>query len=425
MENETMIEIHDLVKTYKIYDKPIDRLKESLSLTHKQYSREFHALNGVNLTVKKGENIGIIGTNGAGKSTLLKIITGVLSPTSGSVTVNGKISALLELGAGFNPEYTGLENIYLNGTMMGYTREEVDVKVEGILQFADIGDFIYQPVKTYSSGMFARLAFAVAINVEPEILIVDEALSVGDVFFQAKCYKKFEELKEKGTTILFVSHALGTIAKYCDRVVFLNKGTKIAEGSPKDMVDLYKKYLVKQEPSQIDKHTDYVDEVGEILQNEGQWKTKLVQNPRINSYGNMKGEIVDFAIVDYNNRITNNITKGKMFSIKIRVKFHATIEDPIFAFTILNMQGTELTGTNTMYEETGVLLVNDQDEKIVTFTQEMNLQGGEYLLSLGLTGYNNGEFTVYHRLYEVCNLIVISEKNTVGFYDMKSVIEIE
>ncbi len=197
-------------------------------------------MNDVSFQVGQGETVGIIGTNGSGKSTILKIITGVLNPTDGEVKVNGRISALLELGAGFNMEYTGIENIYLNGTMIGFTKEEIDEKLQDILDFADIGDFVNQPVKTYSSGMFVRLAFAVAINIEPEILIVDEALSVGDVFFQTKCYHKFEEFKKMGKTILFVSHDLGSIGKYCDRVVLLNKGVKLAEGKPKDMIDLYK-----------------------------------------------------------------------------------------------------------------------------------------------------------------------------------------
>lgn len=427
MSNELMIEIRDLTKVYKMYDKPIDRLKESLSITHKQYSKDFYALNNINLEIHRGENIGIIGTNGAGKSTLLKIITGVLSPTSGTVKVNGKISALLELGAGFNPEYTGLENIYLNGTMIGYTREEVDAKVDGILQFADIGDFIHQPVKTYSSGMFARLAFAVAINVEPEILIVDEALSVGDVFFQAKCYKKFEELKANGTTILFVSHDLSSVNKYCDRAVLLNKGNKVAEGIPKDMIDLYKKYLVNQAPEIDDSETEENkrDEVEYIRQSGGLWKEKLVLNPNINAYGNGMGEIIDFAIIDDKNSITNILSKGSQFSIKMRVRFNEVIEDPIFAFTILNMHGVDITGTNTMYEDAGILVVEAGEEKIVTFTQPIDLQGGSYLLSLGLTGYRNGDFTVYHRLYEICDIVVISEKNTVGFYDMNSTVEVE
>ena len=198
------------------------------------------------MEIHQGETVGIIGVNGSGKSTILKIITGVLSATSGTMEINGRISALLELGAGFNMEYTGLENVYLNGTMLGFSEEEINERLQDILDFADIGEFIHQPVKTYSSGMFVRLAFAVAINIDPEILIVDEALSVGDVFFQAKCYHKFEEFKKLGKTILFVSHDLTSIAKYCDRVILLNKGVKLAEGTPKDMVNMYKKLLVHQ-----------------------------------------------------------------------------------------------------------------------------------------------------------------------------------
>lgn len=223
------ITVKDVTKVYRLYDKPIDRLKESLSPTHKSYHKDFYALNGLSFNVEKGQTVGIIGTNGSGKSTILKIITGVLTPTTGQVDVEGKISALLELGAGFNMDYTGIENIYMNGTMMGYSRKEMDEKLQDILDFADIGDFVYQPVKTYSSGMFVRLAFALNINVEPEILIVDEALSVGDVFFQAKCYRKMEEIKQRGTTILMVTHDMGSIIKYCDKVVLLNKGEVLSE----------------------------------------------------------------------------------------------------------------------------------------------------------------------------------------------------
>ena len=214
MDKDTAISVEEVTKIYRLYDKPIDRLKESMSLTH--------------------------------KSTILKIITGVLTPTTGKVEVDGKISALLELGAGFNPDYTGIENIYMNGTMMGFSRQEMDRKLDDILSFADIGDFVKQPVKTYSSGMFVRLAFALAINVDPEILIVDEALSVGDLFFQAKCYRRMEEMMKNGTTILMVSHDMGSIIKYCDKVVLLNRGKFIAEGPAGKMVDLYKKILANQ-----------------------------------------------------------------------------------------------------------------------------------------------------------------------------------
>ena len=201
---DVAISVNHVSKVYKLYDNPMDRLKESLGLSRKKKYKEHYALNGISFEIKKGETVGIIGTNGSGKSTILKIITGVLNPTSGSVQVDGRISALLELGAGFNMEYTGLENVYLNGTMLGFSKEEIDARLQDILDFADIGEFIHQPVKTYSSGMFVRLAFAVAINIDPEILIVDEALSVGDIFFQSKCFRKFEEFKE---IAVFVKHA--------------------------------------------------------------------------------------------------------------------------------------------------------------------------------------------------------------------------
>lgn len=240
---KTIIKITELNKVYYLYDNPMDRLKETLSISKKNYHREHYALKNINLNVNRGESIGIIGTNGSGKSTLLKIITGVLNPSSGKVQVNGKIAALLELGAGFNPEYTGIENIYLNGTMMGYSEDEMKEKVKPIMDFADIGEFIYQPVKTYSSGMFARLAFAVSINVEPEILIVDEALAVGDTRFQVKCIDKMKELKEKGTTILFVSHATEQVKRFCTKAVWLKAGEIVAEGEASKIVDIYENYM--------------------------------------------------------------------------------------------------------------------------------------------------------------------------------------
>ena len=425
--SDIAIKVDHVSKLYKLYDKPSDRFKEALGLTKEKKYKEHFALSDVYSEVKKGETVGIIGTNGAGKSTILKIITGVLNPTSGKVDVSGRISALLELGAGFNMEYTGIENIYLNGTMMGYTREEVDAKVQTILDFADIGDFVYQPVKTYSSGMFVRLAFAVAINIDPEILIVDEALSVGDVFFQAKCYHKFDEFKEAGKTILFVSHDLGSIAKYCDRVVLLNKGKKMAEGEPKEIIDLYKQVLVSQaENRELDEEQPTVSDVTDTQDTacEGHWKDTLMLNPNVLEYGDKEAEIIDFAIIDDKNRITNNIQKNTDFRIRMKVKFHKDIEDPIFAFTIKDLQGTEVTGTNTMYEKTDIGFVKAGEEKVIEFSQNMNLQGRNYLLSFGCVGYHENDFVVYNRLYDVCNINVISDKNTVGFYDMNSTVRV-
>ena len=242
----TAIKVSHLTKVYKLYEKPIDRLKESLHPLKKQYHKDFYALNDVSFEIKKGETVGIIGKNGAGKSTLLKIITGVLTPSSGHVHVNGRIASLLELGAGFNPEYTGIENIYLQGTLMGYSKEEMEVKIDEILAFADIGDFVHQPVKSYSSGMFARLAFAVAINVEPDILIVDEALSVGDANFQLKCLNRMNELRISGVTILFVSHDTYSVKALCNRALFIKNGVMQAYGTSIDVVHLYQLYLDEQ-----------------------------------------------------------------------------------------------------------------------------------------------------------------------------------
>lgn len=424
------IKVQNVSKMYKLYDKPTDRFKEALGLSKKQLYQEHYALRDVNFQINKGETVGIIGTNGAGKSTMLKIITGVLNPTMGEVEINGRISALLELGAGFNMEYTGIENIYLNGTMMGFSEEEIQSRLDDILSFADIGDFVHQPVKTYSSGMFVRLAFAVAINIDPEILIVDEALSVGDVFFQVKCYHKFEEFKKLGKTILFVSHDLGSISKYCDRVILLNKGVKKAEGAPKAIIDLYKQLMTKDENAvELDKPKEAVKSSSHSVQNaqnvqDGQWKQYMTNNPQFLDYGEKHAEIVDYAILDYRGEITSNIEKNTEFTIKMKVKFHKNLQEPIFAFTIKDLQGTEVTGTNTMYEDIAVGAVKDGEERIVEFKQNMNLQGRDYMLSLGCVGFFDNKFVVYHRLYDVCDIHVISDKNTVGFYDMNSTVKI-
>ncbi len=428
MENDSAIEVSHLTKIYKLYNRPSDRLREALGFSKRARSTELRALDDVSFRVAKGETVGIIGTNGSGKSTILKIITGVLKETSGEVRVNGRISALLELGAGFNMEYTGIENVYLNGTMIGFTKEEIDAKLQSILDFADIGDFVYQPVKTYSSGMFVRLAFAVAINIDPEILIVDEALSVGDVFFQAKCYHKFEEFRKEGRTILFVSHDLSSISKYCDRVVLLNRGVMKAEGRPKEIVDLYKKLLVNL----ADGEEKADGEEGETPAAPGGADAKtgdgksadgltgpLPMNPNTLEYGEGQAKIVRVVTEDGSGMITNAIEKGDTFAIRMRVEFLQKVESPIFAYTIKNLQGTEITGTNTMFEKVPVDRAEPGDVYETCFRQRMTLQGGEYLISFGCTGYHEGDFRVFHRLYDVLNVTCVSSKNTVGFYDME------
>ena len=396
MSEEFAVRATKIEKRYKLYERNRDRMLDALGLSGKKERFKFHyALKGVDFEVKKGETVGIIGTNGSGKSTLLKILTGVLTPTEGEVEVNGRISALLELGAGFNMDYNGIENIYLNGTMMGFSKDEIDKKLDDILAFADIGDYVYQPCKTYSSGMFVRLAFAVSINIDPEILIVDEALSVGDVFFQAKCYRKFEEFKKKGKTILFVSHDLSSISRYCDRVYLLNNGEMLGNGSPKEMIDKYKQILA------------------------GGASAKIVETNEndVLEYGNGKAFIKEFAITDSKGTKTNAVEKGTEYTVTMKVKIEEDIQAPIFACSVKNVRGVEITGTNTLVSRTFDESVKKGDEIEISFTQKMMLQGGEYLISLGVTGFENGEFTVYHRLYDILSINVISDSDTVGFFD--------
>ncbi|WP_022774376.1 ABC transporter ATP-binding protein [Butyrivibrio sp. AE2015] len=443
MDKDIAIEVKNLTKIYKLYDKPMDRLKDSLGLAKKGKFKEHKALNNVSLSVKKGETVGIIGTNGSGKSTILKIITGVLSPTEGEVNVDGHISALLELGAGFNMEYNGIDNIYLNGMMIGFSEEEIEKRMDAILEFADIGDYVYQPVKTYSSGMFVRLAFAVAINIDPEILIVDEALSVGDVFFQAKCYHKFEEFKKKGKTILFVSHDLSSISKYCDRAVLLNQGVLLGEGTPKKMIDIYKQVLVGQYPlpssdvenllddesireaaATADKRADAKIKGDDKKPKEDSKDQESVSDVEALEYGDGAAVITEYYITDNKDVRTNSIIKGTDFTVHMRVKFNRNVSAPIFAMTFKNVMGIEITGTNSMVEKAFLEPVKAGDVKDITFTQNMSLQGGDYLLSFGVTGFEQNDFTVYHRLYDVLSVSVVSDKNTVGYYDMNSICKV-
>lgn len=460
--NENAIQVEHVSKMYKLYNRLSDRLREALGM--RVQVREHYALKDVDFSVKRGETVGIIGTNGSGKSTVLKIITGVVSPTSGQVKVDGRISALLELGAGFNMEYTGIENVYLNGTMIGFSKEEIDSRLDEILSFADIGDFVYQPVKSYSSGMFVRLAFALAINVEPEILIVDEALAVGDVFFQAKCYKKIHEIRESGTTVLLVTHDMGTIIKYCDKVVVLNRGAFVAEGEPGPMVDLYKKILAGQfdgdDLEGIGQKADFAEQLlkeretaqktaagsperesmaaeskasAAVLKScsvgqkdaEASWLSGLARNADQLKYGDGSAQITDVGIFDHKGELTNLLMKGKPFTIRMKVRFEKEVQEPIFAFTIKDSKGTELTGTNSLIESCETGLFHEGETAVASFVQNMDLQGKDYLLSLGCTGYVHGEFVVFDRLYDVVNLTVISEKNTVGYFDMNSQVKVE
>ncbi|MBU3127141.1 ABC transporter ATP-binding protein [Clostridium tagluense] len=364
--SDIAIKVQDLSKVYKLYDKSIDRMKESLSFTKKKYSREYYALNNVSFEIKKGETVGIIGTNGSGKSTLLKIITGVLTPSMGQLKVNGKISALLELGAGFNPEYTGLENIYLNGTMMGYTREEMGKKVKPIMNFADIGEFINQPVKTYSSGMFARLAFAVAINVEPDILIVDEALSVGDTRFQIKCMDKMKQMMEGGTTVLFVSHDTNAIRRFCMKAIWINNGVMKEIGEVNRVVDKYLDFL----------------KCGEI-KDENVQKEAIEIKPFVP--GDNIAEIIDFRILDRFNNEVNEVKLDEYLKIDLIYDvYDESIKHPVLGIALKSIDDDYVCGLNTLLDKISIPWEYGRNKFKLEYTCGLRATGGKYYFDIAL-----------------------------------------
>ena len=377
-------------------------------------------MNNLNLSVKKGEVVGILGRNGAGKSTLLKMITGVVVPTSGTIEVKGKISSLLELGTAFNMDLTGEENIYQHGQVMGLTREEIENSKQKIIDFADIGDHLYQPVKTYSSGMFARLAFSCAINVNPEILIVDEVLSVGDMAFQLKCFKKFEEFKSQGKTILFVTHNVSDILKNCTRTIILTDGSKIFDGDVKEGVELYKKIITGNMPkaeTKEDKKEKTNKEYSKAKTKEkNTWKSHFNENPNLIEYGNLDAEVIDYGIFDENDNYLNAIDNDKIIKLKSKVKFNKDVDNPIFTMTIKNFNGIEIVGTNTMLEKIYPGKFKKGDIVTIEFIQKLPIAPNKYTLSFSCTHINgDGELEVLNRKYEALLIEILSSKDCVGF----------
>lgn len=345
MEDIT-IDVKNVVKAYKLYNKPTDRLKESL-IKDSCYHKDFYAVNDVSFSVKRGETVGIIGKNGAGKSTLLKMITGVLVPTSGTINLSGTVSALLELGTGFDAERSGIENIYLNGRINGLSRQEIENSLEKILDFADIGEFINQPIKTYSSGMLVRLAFATAINVNPEILIVDEALSVGDVRFQQKCYRKIREFKEKGT-VLFVSHDTGAITSFCDRVIWLDDGKIYKSGEPMEIIEEYLTFMRYD----IKKDTEsFEGNITPNLAEEGKEALPDENNTCVLEFGNRTASFTRITLLDENHKLISQVKIGQTVMIRMEIEVQQQIEYPILGFNIKDMLGNELVVTNTVFEK--------------------------------------------------------------------------
>lgn len=426
-DTDTVIKITNLVKEYKMYKGRKSRLLEAVLPGYKNHE-VFRAMDNLNLELRKGEVLGILGKNGAGKSTLLKMITGVVSPTSGSLEVNGKISSLLELGAAFNPDLTGYENIYQHGQVMGLTNEEIKAKEKEIIEFADIGDHLSQPVKTYSSGMFARLAFACAINVDPDILIVDEVLSVGDMAFQLKCFKKFEQFKEKGKTIIFVTHNVNDVLVNCNRAIILENGRKTFDGTVKDGVNRYKKIIVGINPDEADEKKEVKKQVNKNKKDNNQelWKDKQNQNSNMIEYGNSEAEVIDYGIFDEEQNQVNVFDNGDEITFKSKIRFDTNVKDPIFTLTLKDFAGKDIAGTNSNIEKVITGNFEAGDIAIVEFTQKVPVAPGKYTVSFSCTKYNlSGDLEALSRKYDALLVEVITTKNTVGMVRLDSKIKVE
>lgn len=352
------VKIENLTKSYKMYENNHSRLKEAIHPFKKKYHEEFFAIKNVSFDVVKGQTVGILGKNGSGKSTLLKMITGVLNPTKGNIQVNGEIGALLELGAGFNPEYTGIENIYLYGTILGYDRKQVDAKLNSILEFAEIGEFVYQKVKSYSSGMFVRLAFATAICFEPDILIVDEALSVGDMYFQLKCINKIKELRNEGKTILFVTHDIYTVRNICDYAIWLQEGEVRLTGDVETVVDAYEKYM---------KDISSKNEV--VIENEVEGENKYLN-------------IQDVKILSCTDRVVRELNVHDNFKICISYNVLQNIEKLVGGISIFDSLGNCVCGVNTKLDEYNIKY-NVGNNQLILEYKNMNLLPGVYYVDAG------------------------------------------
>jgi lipopolysaccharide transport system ATP-binding protein len=444
MSSEVAIKVENLSKCYQIYDQPGDRLRQfvmprfqrACGRQPRQYFREFWALKNISIEVKRGETVGIIGRNGSGKSTLLQMICGTLNPTQGSIQTHGRIAALLELGSGFNPEFSGRENVYMNGAVLGLSKEEIDSRFDSIVEFAEIGDFIEQPVKIYSSGMLVRLAFAVAINVDPEILIVDEALSVGDELFQRKCFSRIDAIREAGATILFVSHSGTQVVELCDRVILLDAGEFLASGVPKQMVGRYQKLLYAPDEARADiraeirlaalpaQHTESA-EVFDLSTNSGldavvssaqpacelgESFDPLLKPSSTIAYDSHGAWIENPAIYTVDGEPVNNLIRGRSYLYRYRVRFEKSVSHVRFGMLIKTTTGFELGGGTTASSVRSSLPIIAKGALVdVEFKFECRLNPGVYFLNAGVVGCLGDNETFLHRLIDIAMFRVLTE----------------
>ncbi|ATA18599.1 lipopolysaccharide transport system ATP-binding protein [Gibbsiella quercinecans] len=458
--NEYAIQINNVDKCYQVYESPARRLKQfimprieqKLGKTPSVYHEDFWALKDVSFELPKGQTMGIVGRNGSGKSTLLQIIAGTLSPSSGSVNVNGRVAALLELGAGFNADFTGRENVYLNASLLGLSHEETEDKLDDILSFADIGHFIDSPVRAYSSGMLVRLAFAVQAQIDPEILIVDEALAVGDAKFQAKCFARLKKLKQDGTSILFVSHATEQIVTHCDRALLLDGGVVQAQGQPRDIVNRYldilfgKKKTADSERDEINKQLE-IAVAGEkqlavresVAKNASAEKLPLFShlnglydkrpnyNPSEYRWGDRSAELVDFYLEQEGESYPSNISPKKEILFSFRVVFNNMIVRPIFGFAVKTKEGVTIYNTNSEWQSIDTLDAGmPGKDAVITVTLPVMLFEGDYFVSVGIASSSTeGEIIPHDRRYDSIHLAIGPVKTFTGLADLNARIKFE
>lgn len=456
LSKDNALEIIDVSKCYQVFDSPVRRLKQfivpnierKLGKVPRVYHEEFWALQDITFNLPKGETLGVVGRNGSGKSTLLQIIAGTLSPTQGSVNIQGRVAALLELGAGFNGDFTGRENVYLNGALLGLTKEEIDTKLDDILSFADIGHFINNPVKTYSSGMMVRLAFAVQAQIDPEILIVDEALAVGDAKFQAKCFARLKQLKNDGTSILFVSHATEQIITHCDKAILLNDGSIVDNGAPKDIVNKYldllfgKSSSANAKRSKEDNHLKSASKIEKdqterfnvsqeiepvVALEENGFEKRNNYNSNEFRWGDRAAEIQDFSLVQGENLYPFSVSGNGSIKLKFLVKFNLTIFRPIFGFAVKTKEGVTIYNTNTNILEIPFIEVGEEGKShIVNIEMPMRLFQGDYFISIGLASYDtSGEVVPHDRRYDSIHITVEPTPEFLGLVNLEASINCE
>lgn len=456
LSKDNALEIIDVSKCYQVFDSPVRRLKQfivpnierKLGKVPRVYHEEFWALQDISFNLPKGETLGVVGRNGSGKSTLLQIIAGTLSPTQGSVNIQGRVAALLELGAGFNGDFTGRENVYLNGALLGLTKEEIDSKLDDILSFADIGHFINNPVKTYSSGMMVRLAFAVQAQIDPEILIVDEALAVGDAKFQAKCFARLKQLKNDGTSILFVSHATEQIITHCDKAILLNDGSIVGNGAPKDIVNKYLDLLFgksssanakrikednhlksasKIEKDQIERFNVSQEIEPVVTLEENGFENRNNYNPNEFRWGDRAAEIQDFSLVQGENLYPFSVSGNGNIKLKFLVKFNSTIFRPIFGFAVKTKDGVTIYNTNTNILEAPFIEAGEEGKSYTVNTEmPMRLFQGDYFISIGLASYDtSGEVVPHDRRYDSIHITVEPTPEFLGLVNLEASINCE